>query len=96
MPSALTCRAEQESLSLRATRQQLGLSQVALAIRLGVSQPHIAQLEAQADMHLSTLQRYVAALGGELAVVARFAQHEQEIALPDGQLEASIQAFKQS
>lgn len=84
MPSALTCLARNAShSSLSGLRRLLGLSQAALAGRLGVSQPHVAQLESQADMHLGTLRRHIAALGGELELVVRFPDQRIEIVLPD-------------
>ena len=85
MPSARTCRANQvSSTSLGGLRRLLGLSQVALAGRLGVSQPQVAQLENQADMHLGTLRRHIAALGGELELVVHLPEQRIEIVLPDG------------
>ena len=47
------------------------LSQAALARRMGVSQPAIAQLESQDDVQVSTLQRLVEALGGVLEITAK-------------------------
>ena len=58
--------------ALTRIRQLKGVSQVELAGRLNVSQPHIAQIEQQTDMLLSTLDRHVSALGGELQLVVRF------------------------
>lgn len=85
MPSVLTCLASKAShASLGGLRRLLGLSQAALARRLGVSQPHVAQLENQADMQLGTLRRHVAALGGELELVVRFPDQRIEIVLPEG------------
>jgi predicted transcriptional regulator len=46
------------------------LTQVELADRLGVRQDAISRLEQRADMLLSTLQSYVEAMGGRLALVA--------------------------
>jgi ribosome-binding protein aMBF1 (putative translation factor) len=44
-------------------RRELGLSQTEVASRMGTSQSAIARLEAQsADLRLSTLERYAAAL----------------------------------
>lgn len=84
MPSARTCRAKAAlPTSLGGLRRRLGLSQAALAGRLGVSQPQVAQLESQADMQLGTLRRYLAALGGELELVVRFPDQLIEIVLPD-------------
>jgi transcriptional regulator with XRE-family HTH domain len=44
-------------------RQQLGLSQTEVAARMGTSQSAVARLErGDADVRLSTLRRYAAAL----------------------------------
>lgn len=52
---------------LVARRQVLGLSQTEVAARMGTSQSAVARLESgEADVRLSTLQRYVAALGQRL------------------------------
>ena len=59
--------------ALVALRQRQGLTQVALARRLKVSQPFIAKLE-RAETHnftLDTLLRVVEALNGELVVKIR-------------------------
>ena len=45
-------------------RQQAGLSQTEVAARMGTSQSAVARLESgQADLRLSSLERYAAALG---------------------------------
>lgn len=51
-------------------RRQAGLTQAELAERLGIQQPSLSKLEGQDDMQVSTLRRIVAALGGELEIVA--------------------------
>ena len=53
-------------------RKSTGKSQRELAAALGIRQPSLSKLEAQGDMQISTLQRIVAALGGEVEVIARF------------------------
>ncbi len=62
-------------------RRWLGVSQVEIAGLLGVSQPCVAKIEHQEDMRLSTLRRYVAALGGELRLIAEIdgVAHELDI-----------------
>lgn len=57
---------------LSEVRRNAGKSQRELAEALGVKQPSLSKLEKQSDMQISTLRRIVAALGGELEVVARF------------------------
>jgi predicted transcriptional regulator len=48
-------------------RRELGLSQTEVAARMGTSQSAAARLESgDADVRLSTLERYAAALGWKL------------------------------
>jgi len=52
---------------LVAHRQALGLSQTEVAARMHTSQSAVARLEAQAaDVRVSTLERYAAALGRQI------------------------------
>ena len=48
------------------------MSQEELAAQLSVGQSAISKLERRADVHLSTLRHFVAALGGVLELRARF------------------------
>lgn len=50
-------------------RQAVGLTQEQVAASLGIKQPTLSRLESQHDMQVSTLQRLVQALGGELEVL---------------------------
>ncbi|HEX8007139.1 MAG TPA: XRE family transcriptional regulator [Trebonia sp.] len=53
--------------SLVAQRQAAGLSQTEVAARMGTSQSAVARLESGAtDVRASTLERYAAAVGGEI------------------------------
>ena len=55
------------SNALADERVALGLSQTEVAARMGTSQSAVARLESgDADVRLSTLERYVAALGQQL------------------------------
>jgi predicted transcriptional regulator len=50
--------------ALVARRQKLALSQTEVAARMGTSQSAVARLESgDADVRLSTLERYAAAIG---------------------------------
>jgi predicted transcriptional regulator len=52
---------------LEARRLDLGLTQTEVAARMGTSQSAVARLESgDADVRLSTLERYAAALSHEL------------------------------
>ena len=61
-------------------RQARELTQATLAELLETSQGEISKIERRADMYVSTLRRYVEAMGGELEIVARF---------PDGDVRIS-------
>jgi DNA-binding XRE family transcriptional regulator len=69
--AALTDAMELE-LSLAELRRARVMTQEQLAADLHVGQAAIAKLERRADMYLSTLRRFVEAMGGELEIVARF------------------------
>lgn len=51
-------------------RKHSGITQQQLADILGIKQPSLSQLESQADMQVSTLQRLIEALGGNLELIA--------------------------
>ncbi len=63
---------EQELLEmdLRALREAAGLTQEELAQRIAITQSQLSKLERREDHRISTIRRYVAALGGELEIVA--------------------------
>ena len=65
---------------LRSKRQ---VTQNEVADRLGIRQPTVSKIERREDVNLSTLRRYVKALGGELHVTARFADDTVELGLGD-------------
>jgi DNA-binding XRE family transcriptional regulator len=55
-----------EETTLRELREMTGMTQAELAAKLEATQSHLSQVEAQDDLRLSTLRRYVKALGGEV------------------------------
>jgi transcriptional regulator with XRE-family HTH domain len=59
-------------MPLQELRQARRLSQEALAKTLGAKQASISKLERRTDMYVSSLRQYVAAMGGELEIIARF------------------------
>jgi len=65
-------RAADDALRLADLRDKKGVSQEALAAVLAVSQANVSRIEHEDDVYLSTLRRYVAALGGQLEITARF------------------------
>jgi transcriptional regulator with XRE-family HTH domain len=51
-------------------RKSVGISQEELAAQLGIKQPTVSNLESQDDMRVSTLQKLIRGLGGELELIA--------------------------
>jgi predicted transcriptional regulator len=75
---ATTARLSRE-MDLAEMRRALKLSQEELAETLNVGQAAVAKLEKRADMYVSTLRRFIEAMGGELEIVARFPDHDVRI-----------------
>ncbi|MGD1938374.1 MAG: helix-turn-helix domain-containing protein [Cyanophyceae cyanobacterium] len=50
----------------------VGINQTDLSARMGVKQPTLGSMERGRDPHISSVRRYVEALGGELQVLAVF------------------------
>lgn len=65
-----------ETRSLADLRRRLGITQTALAALLRISQSDLSKLERRSDWRLSTLRRYVAALGGKLRLSADFREDD--------------------
>ncbi len=63
-------------IDLRSLRQALELTQNQLADTLKVNQAAISKMENQSDMFISTLRRFLGAMGGKLKIVAEFPDHE--------------------
>jgi DNA-binding XRE family transcriptional regulator len=61
-----------ELATLKDLRQAVAQTQEELAATLGVGQDTISRLKKRSDMLLSTLRRYVEAMGGKLELVAKF------------------------
>jgi len=70
-------------LPLQELRQARALSQQELAEVLGLNQATVSKLERRTDMYLSSLRRFVEAMGGKLEISASF---------PDGKVR--IQLFE--
>ncbi|MGM0554829.1 MAG: helix-turn-helix domain-containing protein [Myxococcota bacterium] len=59
-------------MHLKTLREQLGITQSELAELMDTQQPQLSKMESQTDFLMSTLRRYVEALGGDLEVTAVF------------------------
>jgi transcriptional regulator with XRE-family HTH domain len=72
------------AVRLAELRQANGLTQAALADRLGIKQANVSKAENRDDIHLGTMARYVEAMGARLAVSAVFPDgRSYRIAIPN-------------
>ena len=69
-------------VSLYRLREQRGLTQVTLAKQLDVTQGNVSRIENASDLYVSTVARYVEALGGRLELTAVFPDGVVSVALP--------------
>jgi len=63
------CRSGTCSVTPRLPR---GLAQATIADALDITQSEVSRLERRTDLYISTLRRFIEAMNGELALVARF------------------------
>jgi ribosome-binding protein aMBF1 (putative translation factor) len=71
-------------MALSELRRAMGFSQEGLATVMNVKQPSIAKLEQRTDMYVSSLRDHIHALGGELVLIARFADRDVKISSVSG------------
>ncbi len=65
-------KATLEKMPLAEIRTAIGMTQADLAGKLDVTQGSVSKIENAADMYLTTLRKYVEALGGKLHLTATF------------------------
>ena len=61
-----------EEMTLRELRHARKLTQARIAKTLGITQDSVSRLEKRSDLLLSTLRKTVAAMSGNLSLVAEF------------------------
>ncbi|SCM79351.1 putative transcriptional regulator [uncultured Pleomorphomonas sp.] len=66
-------------MNLAEVRRALKLSQEEIGQTLQINQGSVAKIEKRADMYVSTLRRFIEAMGGELEIVAHFPDHSVKI-----------------
>lgn len=59
-------------MPLAELRQARRLTQEQIARSMKVKQASISKMEGQTDMYISTLRKYISAMGGELEIIAKF------------------------
>jgi len=75
-------RAIVDALALAEAREGQNLTQADVARILDMSQANVSRIEREDDIYLSTLRKYVEALGGHLEMTAVFPDKSVHIALP--------------
>jgi transcriptional regulator with XRE-family HTH domain len=64
------------SMALQDLRRSRRLTQQELSEILNINQAALSKMENQSDMRISTLRRLLAAMGGQLKIVAEFPEGE--------------------
>jgi transcriptional regulator with XRE-family HTH domain len=83
-------RSMRMALGLRDVRARYGITQGELAERMAVSQEFVSKLERGADPRLSSITRYVHAMGGEVKIVVTLPDQEPvDLAVPPRRQAAS-------
>ncbi len=59
-------------IALNELREHRGITQEQVAAQLATSRPNVSRIEHEDDVRMTTLMRYVEALGGELEIIVRF------------------------
>ena len=66
-------------MPLNELRRALELAQKTVGEILGMTQPDVSKLEQRSNALISTVRRYIEAMGGELDIVARFPRGDVRI-----------------
>ena len=72
-------RARIEEVTLQELRQDFAKTQAELARAADMTQSELSRLESRADHRISTLRRYVDALGGKLEITAVFGKRRVKL-----------------
>jgi hypothetical protein len=68
-----------KEMSLPELRQVRNVSQEYLAASMNKKQPNLSKMERSTDMYVSTLCKFIQAMGGNLEIVAHFPDGEVRI-----------------
>jgi len=87
-------------MALNELREAVSLTQESLAETMGVKQASISKMERRSDMYLSTLRKFIEAMGGKLEIVAimpdgrvrirQFNQLESEVESEDTKVQTAV------
>ena len=65
-------KAALEEMPLAELRQARQFTQQQIAESLKIKQASVSKMESQTDMYISTIRKYIEAMGGELEIIAKF------------------------
>jgi len=63
-------------LALQELRQALNMTQEEVAAAMQMNQGAVSKMEHQSDIYVSTLRKFISAMGGQLKLVASFPDRE--------------------
>lgn len=61
-----------KTMPLAELRQARQFTQEQLAHSMKIKQASVSKMEGQTDMYISTLRKYIKAMGGDLEIIAKF------------------------
>jgi len=61
-----------KEMPLAELRQARHLTQEQIALNLKIKQASVSKMETQTDMYISTMRKYIEAMGGKLEIIAKF------------------------
>ena len=64
-------------------RESQNITQEEMAEKLGTKQANVSRTERRPDLKLSTLKRYIEAMGGELDIIVKFPTNEVHLSLKE-------------
>jgi hypothetical protein len=79
--------AKPPTATLTQVRTARGLSQATVGVHLGMNQSEVSRLERRHDLRLSTLRRYVEAVGGRLHLTLTWPESSGQVELVVGDLD---------
>jgi hypothetical protein len=65
-------KATLEEMPLAELRQARKFTQQQIAQSLKIKQASVSKMESQTDMYISTIRKFIEAMGGELEIIAKF------------------------
>ena len=94
MPAERRARIDQlaqgmrEEMNLREVRRLRKLTQARLSKKLKIGQEGVSRIERRSDMNISTLNKYVKAVGATLRIEARFPDQPPIVLMDQGKARA--------